>query len=147
MLLFSCSVLSDFLWPHGLQHARPLCPSVSPGVCSNSYPLSQWRHLTMSSSVACFSSCSQSFPTSGSFPICWLFTSSGQRINVSVLASVLPMNIQDWVPLRVTDLISFLSKGHSRVFSSTIVWKHQFFDAQPSLWSNFHIQTWLLEKL
>ena len=146
MLLFSCSVLSDFLWPHGLQHARPLCPSVSPGVCSNSWPLSQWCHLTMSSSVAHFSSCSQSFPASGSFPICWLFTSSGQRINVSVLASVLPMNIQGWVPLRVTDLISFLSKGHSRVFSSTIVWKHQFFVAQPSLWSNFHIHTWLLEK-
>ena len=146
MLLFSCSVLSDFLWPHGLQHARPLCPSVSPGVCSNSWPLSQWCHLTMSSSVAHFSSCSQSFPASGSFPICWLFTSSGQRINVSVLATVLPMNIQGWVPLRVTDLISFLSKGHSRVFSSTIVWKHQFFGAQPSLWSNFHIHTWLLEK-
>ena len=146
MLLFSCSVLSDFLWPHGLQHARPLCPSVSPGVCSNSWPLSQWCHLTMSSSVAHFSSCSQSFPASGSFPICWLFTSSGQRINVSVLASVLPMNIQGWVSLRVTDLISFLSKGHSRVFSSTIVWKHQFFGAQPSLWSNFHIHTWLLEK-
>ena len=146
MLLFSCSVLYDFLWPHGLQHARPLCPSVSPGVCSNSWPLSQWCHLTMSSSVAHFSSCSQSFPASGSFPICWLFTSSGQRINVSVLASVLPMNIQGWVPLRVTDLISFLSKGHSRVFSSTIVWKHQFFVAQPSLWSNFHIHTWLLEK-
>ena len=144
---FSCSVVSNSLWPHGLQHARLPCPSLSPRVCSNSCPSSQWCHPTISSSVALFSSCSQSFPASGSFPMSWPFASGGQKsIGVSVSKWVLPMNIQDWFPLGLTGLISLLSKGLSRVFSNTVVRKHQFFGAQPSLWSNCHIRTWLLEK-
>ena len=102
--------------------------------CSNSCPLSQWCHPTISSSVATFSSCPQSFPASGSFPMSWLFTSGGQSIRAS--ASVLPVNIQGWFPLRLTGLISLLSKGLSRVFFSTTVQKHHFFGTQPSLWSN-----------
>ena len=101
---------------------------------------------TTSSSVAPFSSCPQSFPASGSFPINQLFTSGGQSIGASALASVLPMNIQGWFPVGLTGLISLLSKGLSRVFSSTTIWKHYFFSAQPSLWSTSHIHTWLLEK-
>ena len=123
------------------------CHSLSPGVCSNSCPLSQWRHPIISSSVASFSSCLQSFPASGSFQMSQLFVSGGQRSEVSASASVLPMNIQSWFPLGLTGLISLLSKGLSRIFSSITIWKHQFFSAQPSLWSNFHICTWLLEKL
>ena len=146
LLLFSLQVLSDSLRPHGLQHIRLPCPSLSPGVCSNSCPLSQWCHPTISSSVACFSSCLQSFPASGSFPMSQLFTSGGQSIGVSASASVLPMNIQGWFPIELTGLISLQSKGLSRVFSNTTVQKHQFFSAQPSLWSNSHICTWLLEK-
>ena len=91
-----------------------------------------------------FSSCLQSFPASGSFPVSWLFTSDGQSIGTSAL--VLPMNIQCWCPLELTTLISLLSKGLSGIFSSTTVWKHQFFGTQPSLWSNSHIHTWLLDK-
>ena len=106
--------------------------------------LSQWWNQTISSSVTPFSSCLQSFPASGSFRVSLLFASGGQSIGAS--ASVLPMNIQDRFPLGLTGLISLLSKGLSRVFSSTTVWKHQFFSAQPSLWSNSHIHTWLLEK-
>ena len=122
------------------------CPSPIPGACSNSCPSSRWCHPTISSSVAPFS-CLQSFPASGSFPMFWrLFTSGGQSIGASASAAVLPMNIQDWFLLGLTGLISLLSKGLSRVFSSTIVWKHQFFHAQPFLWSNSHICTWLLEK-
>ena len=144
LLLFNHSVTSDCLWPHGLQHARPPCPSPSPGAYSNSCPSSRWCHPTISSSVIPFSSCLRSFPPSGSFPMSWLFVSGGRSIGAS--ASVLPMNIQDWFPLGLTGLISLLSKGLSRGFSNTTVQKHQFFSAQPSLWSNSHIHTWLLWK-
>ena len=105
-MLFSLSIESNFLWPHGLQHTRFSCPSLSLGVCSNSCRLSQWCHPTMLSSDAPFSSCPQSFPASGSFPVSRLFTSGGQRIGVSASSSVLPMNIQDWLPLGLTGLIS-----------------------------------------
>ena len=143
---FSCSVMSDSLWPHGLQHNRPPCPSPTPGACSNSCPLSQWYHPTISSSVVPFSSCLQSFPASWSFPKSWFFSSGDQSIEVSASASVLPANIQDWFPLGWTGWISLQSKGLSRVFSNTTVWKHQFFSAHLSLWSNTHIHTWPLEK-
>ena len=103
---FSHSVVSDSLWPHGLQHARLSCPSPTPGACSNSCPLSQWRHPTISSSVVPFSSCPQSFPASGSFPMSQFSASSGQIIGVSALASILPMSIQDWFPLGWTCLTS-----------------------------------------
>ena len=134
------------LWPHGLQHTRLPCPSPTPGACSNSCPSSEWCHPTISSSVTSFSSCPQSFPASGSFPMCWLFASGGQNIGVSASTSVLPMNIKGWLPLGLTGLISLHPKGLSRVFSSNPVWKHQFFSAHPSLWSSSHIHTWLLEK-
>ena len=134
----------DSLWPHGLQHARLPCPSPTPRACSNSYPLNQWCHPTISSSVVPFSSCLQSFPASGSFPMTQLFTSGGQSIGAS--AAVLPMNIQDWSPLGLTGLLSLQSKGLSVVSSNTTVQKHQFFSAQFSLRSNSHIHTWLLEK-
>ena len=132
---FSRSSASDSLWPHGLQHARPLCPSWTPGVYSNSCPLSQWCHPTISSSVVPFSSLLQSFPASGSFPMSQFFTSDGQRIGASASAStsVLPMNIQYWFSLGQTNWISLKSKGLSRVFSNTTVQKHQFFGAQLSL--------------
>ena len=146
-LLFSCSLISNLLRPHGLQHARLFCPPPSPRACSNSCPLSQWCHPTISSTVIPFSSCLQSSPESGSFPMSWLFASGGQSIGASASASVLPMNIQVWFPLGLTSFISLLSKGLSRVFTSTTVWKHEFFGAQPSLWSESHICTWLLEKL
>ena len=133
--------MSDSLRPHGLQHTRPPCPLPTPGVYSNSCPLNWWCHPTISSSVVPFSSLLQSFPASGSFPMSQLFVSGGQSIGVSASASVLPMNIQGWFPLGFTDLI-LLSKGLSTIFSSTTVWKHQFFSIQPSLWSNFHICTW-----
>ena len=120
------SVVSDSLQPHGLLHARPPCPSPTPGACSNSCPSSQWCHPTISSSVVPFSSCLQSFPAPGSFPVSQFFTSGGQSIGASASASVLPMNIQDYFPLGWTGLISFQSKGLSRVFSNTIVQKHQF---------------------
>ena len=130
---FSRSVVSDSLWPQEPQHTRPPCPSPTPGVYSNSCPLSRWCHPTISSSVIPFSSCLQSFPTSGSFQMSQLFTSGGQSIGVSASASVLPMNIQDWSPLGWTGWISLQSKGLSRVFSNTTVQKHQFFGAQLSL--------------
>ena len=120
----------DYLRPHGLQHARPAYPSPTPRVCSNSCPSSQWCHPAISSSAAPFSSRLQSFPASGSFPMSQ-FTSGGQRIGVSTPASVLPMNILDWLPLGRTGWISLQSKGLSRVFSNTTVQKHQFFGAQP----------------
>ena len=116
--------MSNSLQPHGLQHARLPYPSPPPRACSNSCPSSQWCHPTISSSVIPFSSCLQSFPASGSFPMSQLFASSGQRIGPSVSASVLPMNIQDWFPLGLTSLFSLLSKGLSRVFSNTTVQKH-----------------------
>ena len=142
---FSHSVGSDSLRPHGLQHARLPCPSPTAGACSNSHPLGQWCHPTISSSVISFS-CFQPFPASRSFPMSQFFTSDDQSIGVSALASVHSMNIQDWFPLGWTGWISLLSRGLSKVFSNTTVQKHQFFGAQLSLWSNSHIHTWLLEN-
>ena len=136
--------MSDPLQLHGLQHARLPCHSQSPGVCSNSCPLSWWCHPTISSSVVPFSSCPQSFQASGSFPMSQPFASGGQNIRASAL--VLPMNLQSWFLLGLTGLTSLLSRGLSRVFSSTTIWKHQFFGTQPSLWSSSHICTWLLKK-
>ena len=130
---FSHSVMSDFLRPHGLPHARLPCPSPTPRACSNSCPSSRWCHSTISSSIIPFSSHLQSFPGSGSFQMSQFLTSDGQSIGVSALASVLPMSIQDWFPLGLTDWISLQSKGLSRVFSNTTVQKHQFFSAQLSL--------------
>ena len=140
-LLFGHSVMSNSLRPHGQQHARLPSPSPSPGACSNSCPLSQWCHPTISSSVIPFPSCLQSFPASGSFLMSQLFTSGGQSIGASASASVLPMNIQDWFPLGLTGLISLQCKGFSRVFFNTTAEKHPFFGAQLSLWSNSHIHT------
>ena len=132
-LQFSCSVVSDSLWPHGLQHARPPCPSPTPRAYSNLCSLSQWCHPTISSSVVPFSSRLQSFPASGSFQMSQFFTPGSQSTGVSASASILPMNIQDWFPLGLTGWISLQSKGLSRVFSNTTVQKHQFFGAQLSL--------------
>ena len=134
--------MSNSLWPHGLQHARFPCPLPTPRAWSNSCALSWWCHPTISSSVVHFSSCLQSFPALGSFPMSQFFTSGGQSIGAS--ASVLPMNTQDLFPLGLTGLISLHSKRLSRGF--TIVDKHQFFGAQLSLWSNSHIHTWQLKK-
>ena len=144
LLLFSLSVMSDSLPPHELQHARLPHLSLFPWVCSDSYLLSQWSHATIASSIAPFSSCPQSFPASGSFPMSQFFALGGQSIGAS--APVLPMNIQGWFHSGLTGLISLLSKGLSRISSNTTVWKHQFSSAQPSLWSNYHIRTWVLEK-
>ena len=130
---FSRSVMSSSLWPLESQHARPPCPSPTPGVHSNSCPLSQWCHPTISSSVVPFSSRLQSFPASGSFLMSQFFTSGGQSTGISASASDLPMNTQDWSPLGWTGWISLQSKGLSRVFSNTRVQKHQFFSTQPSL--------------
>ena len=168
-MLSSHSVLSSSLPPHGLQHTRLPCSSLSPRVCSNSCPLSQWCHPTISSSVALFSSCLQSFPASSrSFnqivcPLLLLpsiFPSIRVFSNESAVhirspnywsfsfssAPALPVNIQGWFPLGLTGLISLLSKGLSRVFSNSTIRKHQFFGTQPSSWSKSHIHTWLLEK-
>ena len=131
LVQFSRSVMSDSLWTHGLQHARPPCPSQTARVYLNSCPLSWWYHLTISSSVVSFSSHHQPFPASGSLQMSQFFTSGGHSIGVS--ASVLPMNIHDWFPLEWTGWISLQSKGLSRVFSNTTVQKHQFFGAQFSL--------------
>ena len=130
---FSLSVVSDSLRPHGLQHAKLLCPSPAPRAWSNSYPSSWWCHPTISSSVLPFSSWLQSLLASGSFPMSQFFPSAGQIIGVSPSASVLPMNIQDLFPLEWTCWISLQSKGLSRVFSNTTVRKHQFFSTQLSL--------------
>ena len=139
---FSHSVLSHSLGPHGLQQVRLPCPSPTPKACSNSCPLSWWCHPTISSSAVPFSSCLQSFPASGSFPVSQFFTSGGQSIGASALASVFPMKIQDWFPLRWTGWLSLQSKGLSKAFTNTTVQKHW----KLSLWSNSHIHTWLLEK-
>ena len=133
---FSLSVVSDSLWPHGPQHARPPCPSPTPGDYP-SCPLSWWCHPIISSSVIPFSSHLQSLP--GFFPISQFFTSGGQSIQVSALTSVLPVNIQDWFPLGWTDWISLQSKGLSRVFSNTTVQKHQFF--------SFHFHQFFIVQL
>ena len=142
---FSGLVVSDSLWPHGLQLTRIPCPSPTPGPCSNLCPLSHWCHLAIFSSVDPFAYL-QSFPASGSFPMSQFFASGGWSIRASASISVLPMNIEDWFPLGLTGWISLQSKGLSKVFSSTTVQKHQFFGAQLSLWSNSHIYTWPLEK-
>ena len=130
---FSRSVMSHSLWPQGLQHTRPHCPSLTPTVYPNSCPLSQWCHPTVSCSVVPFSSHLQSFPALGSLQMSQHFTSGGQSIGVSASTSVLPMNTQDWFPLGWTGWISLKSKGLSRIFSNTTVQKHQFFSAQFSL--------------
>ena len=140
-----CSVVSDSLRPHELQHARLPCPSPTPRAYSNSCPLSRRCHPAISSSVIPFSSCLQSFPASGSFQMSQLSTSGGQSIGISASTSFPPMNIHDW-SLGLTGWISLQSKGLSRVFSNTTVQKHQFFSIQFSLWSNSHIHTWLLEN-
>ena len=127
---FSRSVMFDSLRPHEPQHARPPCPSLTPGVHPNSCSLSRWCHPTISPSVVPFSSCPQFFPASGSFQMSQLFTSGGQSTGVSASTSVLPMNTQNWSPLGWTGLISLQSKWLSRVFSNTTVQKHQFFCAQ-----------------
>ena len=145
-LQLSHSVVSNSLRPHQPQHTRPPCPSPTPGVHPNPCPWSQWCHPAISSSVIPFSSYPQSFPASGSFPMSQLFISGGQSIGLSASTSVLPMNTQDWSPLGWTSWISLQSKGLSRVFSNTIVQKHQFFDTQLSSQSNSHIHTWPLEK-
>ena len=138
--------MSDSFWPHGLQHTRPACPSPTPGVHPNPCPSSRWCHPAISSSVVPFSSPLQSFPASGSFPMSQLFTTGVQSNGVSSSASDLPVNVQDWLPLRWTGWIFLQSRGLSRVFSNTAVQKHQFFDAQLSSQSNSHIHIWLLEK-
>ena len=129
---FSHSVVSDSLWLHESQHARPPCPSPSPGVHSDSHPSSPWCHPAISSWVVPFSSCPQSLPASESFPMSQLFTWGGQSTGVSASASVLPKKSQDWSPSEWIGWISLQSKGLSRVFSNTTVQKHQFFGAQPS---------------
>ena len=146
LVQFNRSLASDSLRPHGLQHARLPCPSPTLGACSDSCPSSWWCHPTILSSVISFSSCTQSFPASGSFPVSQFFTSGGQSVGASASASVLSMNIQDWFPLELTGWICLPSKGLSRVFTNTTVQKHQFFGAQLSLWSNSHVHTRLLEK-
>ena len=134
-----------FATPWTAAHQAPLS-SRSPWVCSDSCPLSQWYYPTISSSAALFSFYLQSFPVLGSFPMSWLFAPGGQSIGASTSASVFPMNIQGWFPLGLNGLISLQSKGLSRLFSSTTVWRHRFFSAQPSLGSNSDIHKWLLKK-
>ena len=146
VFLFSHSVVSNSLRPHGLQHARLPCPSPISRVCSNSCPSSWWRYPTISSSVVPFSPCPQSFPASGSFQMSQFFKSGGQSIRTSASASVLPINIHNWFPLGLTGWIPLQSKGLSRVFSNTTVKNHPFFSAQLSLWTNSHIHTGLPEK-
>ena len=143
---FSRSVVSDSSQPHKLQHAKPPCPSTTPGVYQYPCPLSRWCHSIISSSVVLFSSCPQSFPALGSVQMSQLFTSGDQNIGVSASTSVLPKDTQDWSPLGWTGWISLQSKGLSRVFSNTTVQKHQFFGAKLSLKSNSHICTWPLDK-
>ena len=132
--------MSDSLWPHGLKHAKPPCPSPYPGTCSNSCPLSRWCHPTISSSVVFPSISILANESVLEIRLC-------KSIGASASASVLPINIQDWFPLGLTSWISLQSKGLLRVFSNTTVQKHQFFGAQPSLWSNSHIHTWVLETI
>ena len=143
---FSHLVMSDSLRPHESQHARPPCPSPTPGVYSNPCPWSQWCHPTISSSVVPFSSCPQSLPASESFPMSQLFAWGGQSTGVSALASFLPKKSQGSTPSEWTGWISLQSKGLSRVFSNTTVQKHQFFSAQLSSQSDSHIHTWPQEK-
>ena len=143
VLLFSCPVMSDSLWPHKLQHARLPCPLLSPEVCPSSYPLHWWCHPAISSHALFFSP--QSFTASGTFPMSQLFQPDDQNTGVSASASVLPMSIQVLFSLRLTGLISLLSKGLSGVFSSTTVQRHQFFSTLLSLQSSSHNCLWPLE--
>ena len=143
---FSRSVMSNSFRPHGLQHTRPPRPSPTPRDYSNSCPLSQWCHPAISSSVVHFSSCPQSLPASGSFPMSQLFSWGSQSVGVSASASFPPKKSQGWSPSEWTGWISLQSKGLSRVFSNTTVEKHPFFCAQLSSQSNSHIRTWPLEK-
>ena len=143
---FSRSVMSNSLRPHESQHARPPCPSPTPRVYPNSCPSSRWCHPAISSSVIPFSSCPQSLPSSGSFPMSQLFAWGGQSIGVSASVSFLPKKSQGWSPLGWTGWISLQSKGLSRVFSNTTVQKHQFYGFQPSSQSNSHIHTWPMGK-
>ena len=143
---FSCTVVSDSLWPHELQHAKPPCLSPTPRAHPNTCPSSWWCHPAISSSVIPFSSCPQFFPASESFPMSQLVAWGGQSIGVSALASFLPKNTQGWSLLEWTGWISLQSKGLSRVFSNTTVQKHQFFGAQLSSQSNSRIHTWPLGK-
>jgi len=143
---FSLYIMSDSLWPYGLQHSGLPYPSPTPGAYSNSCPLSWWCHPTISSSVIPFSSCLQSFPASGSFPMSWFFASGVQSIEVSASASVLPINIQDWFLLGWSGLISLQSKGLSRVFSNTIVQKHQCFTRRALLSCMLGFDVYLLMK-
>ena len=143
---FSRSVVSDSLQPHESRHARPPCPSPTPRVHSDSRPSSQWCHSAISSSVVPFSSCPQSLPASETFPKSQLFSWNGQSNGVSAAASFLPKKSQGWSSSEWTGWISLQSKGLSRVFSNTTVQEHQFFSAQPSSQSNFHIHTWPQEK-
>ena len=138
LLLFSCPIVSNSFRPHGLQQARPPCPSASPGVCPSSCPLHQWCQPAISSSDALFSFCRWSFPASVTFPMRQVFAPDDQNTGASVSASVLPIGIQGWFPLRLTGLISLLFKGLSGVFSSTIVQRHRFFGMLASLWSSSH---------
>ena len=126
--VFNRQVVSDSLWPHGLQHTRLPCPSASSGVCPRSCSEHQWHHPTISSSVTFLCFCLQSFPASASLPVSWLFTSGGQSIGASASVSVLPVSIQGWFTSRLTGLISLLSKG----LSSTTVRKHNFYSTQHS---------------
>ena len=146
IIQFSRSVVSDSLWPHALQHAQASLSITNSQSSTKLTSLSQWCHPSVSSSVVPFSSCSQSFPAPGFFPVSWLFASGGQSIEASTSASVLPMNIQGWFPFGLTGLISLKSKGLSRVSSSITIWKHQIFGTQPSLWYSSHIYSWSLEK-
>ena len=141
---FSHPVVYNSLPLHESHHARPPCPSPTPGIHPNSCPSSWWRHPAIPSSVVPFDSCPQSLPASGSFPMSQLFTQGGQRIGVSASASILPKNTQDWSPLGWTGWIFLQSKGLSRVFSNTTIQKHQFFSTQLSSHSNSHIHTWPL---
>ena len=138
--------MSDSLWPHGLQHARFPCASLSPRVCSYPSPLTWWYHSIILSFVAPFSYCPQSFLALVSFPKSWLFPSGGQSIGGSALALFFPMTIQDWFPLRLMSLISLISKGFSRVFSNTTVQKNRFFGTQPSLWFNSHSDPYMMTE-
>ena len=146
IIQFSHSVMSDSLWPHESQHARPPCPSPTPGVHPDSRPSSQWCHPAISSSGVPFSSCPQSFPASESFPMSQLFAWGGLSTGVSALASFLAKKSQGWSPSEWTGWISLQSKRLSRVFCNITVQKHQFFGVQPSSQSNSHIHTWPQEK-
>ena len=144
---FSCTVMYDSLQRRGLHHARLPCPSPTPRACSNSCPSSQWSHPTISSSVVPFSSCLQSFPASGSFPMSQFFTSGGQNIGVSASAWVLPKNIQDWFPLGLTGFISLQSKGFSVQESKILLWHHSWKSSVLQHSAFFMVQlSWLLEK-